>query len=52
MAVAVTGLKGRSKYRGKSEMRELADEFMKLLAVIMILITVAVSTAAVASMFG
>jgi len=33
-------------------MREIADEFMKLLAVIMILVTVAVSTAAVASMFG
>jgi hypothetical protein len=33
-------------------MREIADEFVKLLAVIMVLITVAVSTAAVSSMFG
>ena len=33
-------------------MKEIADEFMKLLAVIMILITLAVSTAAFSSMFG
>jgi hypothetical protein len=33
-------------------MREIADEFVKLLAVIMVLITLAVSTAAVSSMFG
>lgn len=33
-------------------MREIADEFMKLLAIIMVLITVAVSTAVVSSMFG
>ena len=33
-------------------MKEIADEFMKLLAVIMVLITLAVSTAAFTSMFG
>jgi hypothetical protein len=33
-------------------MRELADEFMKLIAVIMVLVTVAVSTAAFSLMFG
>jgi hypothetical protein len=33
-------------------MREIADEFVKLLGVIMVLITLAVSTAAVSLMFG
>ena len=33
-------------------MREIADEFMKFIAVIMILITLAVSTAAFSMMFG
>ncbi len=33
-------------------MREIADEFMKFLAVIMVLITLAVSTAAFSMMFG
>jgi hypothetical protein len=33
-------------------MREIADSFMRLLAVIMMLITLAVSTAAVGLMFG
>ena len=33
-------------------MREIADEFMKLLAVIMALVTLAVSTAAFSMMFG
>ena len=33
-------------------MKEIADEFMKLLAVIMILITLAVSTAVFSMMFG
>ena len=33
-------------------MREIADEFMKFLAVIMILITLAVSTAVFSMMFG
>jgi hypothetical protein len=33
-------------------MREIADEFMKLLAVIMGLVTLAVSTAAFSMMFG
>ena len=33
-------------------MREIADEFMKFLAVIMVLITLAVSTAAVGLMLG
>jgi hypothetical protein len=52
MAVAVRVLNSRSRHRGGVEMREIADEFMKLLAVIMILITLAVSTAAFSSMFG
>ncbi|MDT7806356.1 MAG: hypothetical protein QOJ70_169 [Acidobacteriota bacterium] len=33
-------------------MKEIADDFMKLLAVIMIAIMLAVSTAAVSMMFG
>jgi hypothetical protein len=33
-------------------MREIADSFMRLLAIIMVLITLAVSTAAVGLMFG
>ena len=33
-------------------MREVADSFMRLLAVIMVLITLAVSTAAVGLMLG
>jgi hypothetical protein len=33
-------------------MREIADSFMKLLAIIMMMITLAVSTAAVSLMFG
>jgi|GEM_PF-2384336 len=33
-------------------MREMADNFMKLLAIIMITITLAVSTAAISLMFG
>ena len=33
-------------------MREIADDFMRLLAVIMVLITLAVSTAAVGLMLG
>ena len=52
MAVAVGGLKGDSQFKGEVEMREIADEFMKLLAVIMVLVTLAVSTAAFSMMFG
>jgi hypothetical protein len=33
-------------------MREIADSFMRLVAIIMVLITLAVSTAAVGLMFG
>jgi hypothetical protein len=33
-------------------MREIADSFMRLLAIIMMMITLAVSTAAVGLMFG
>ncbi len=33
-------------------MREIADEFMKFIAIIMIMITLAVSTAAFSMMFG
>jgi hypothetical protein len=33
-------------------MREIADSFMRLLAIIMVLITLAVSTAAVGLMLG
>lgn len=53
MGVANVGVKGRSKHKGEEfAMKVLADEFMKLLAVIMVLITLAVSTAAFSSMFG
>ena len=53
MAVAIRSVKGRSKQKGDvGAMREIADEFMKFLAVIMILITLAVSTAAFSMMFG
>jgi hypothetical protein len=44
---------GGSKLKGDEEaMREIADEFMKLLAIIMALVTLAVSTAAFSMMFG
>ena len=33
-------------------MREIADEFIKLLAIIMVLVTLAVSTAVFSMMFG
>lgn len=33
-------------------MKELADDFMKLLAIIMLILTLAVSTAAFSQMFG
>jgi len=33
-------------------MREIADNFMRLLAIIMVMITLAVSTAAVGLIFG
>ena len=36
----------------RGAMREIADSFMRLLAIIMVLITLAVSTAAVGLMFG
>jgi hypothetical protein len=37
---------------GRGAMREIADSFMRLLAIIMVLITLAVSTAAVGLMLG
>lgn len=53
MVVAEAFVERRSKHKGdEGEMREIADEFMKLLAVIMVLVTLAVSTAAFSSMFG
>ena len=53
MVVAVMLVKGGSKLKGDEvEMREIADEFMKFLAIIMVLITLAVSTAAFSMMFG
>ena len=53
MVVAEMFVKGRSKHEGdEGQMREIADEFMKLLAVIMVLVTLAVSTAAFSMMFG
>jgi hypothetical protein len=53
MVVAETLVKGRSKNKGEErQMREIADEFMKLLAVILVLVTLAVSTAAFSMMFG
>jgi hypothetical protein len=52
MVVAKPSVKGRSRYKGEGQMREIADEFMKLLAVIMVLVTLAVSTAAFSMMFG
>jgi cytochrome b len=53
MVVAVGSAKGGSKHKGdEGQMREIADEFMKLLAIIMVLITLAVSTAAFSMMFG
>ena len=36
----------------RGEMREIADSFMRLLAIIMVLITLAVSTAVVSLMLG
>lgn len=41
------------KYKGaRGAMREIADSFMRLLVIIMVLITTAVSTAAAGLMFG
>lgn len=37
---------------GTGVMKELADDFMKLLAIIMLMITLAVSTAAFSQVFG
>jgi len=52
MGVAEALVKSVVATRGEGKMREIADEFMKLLAVIMILITLAVSTAALGLMLG
>jgi hypothetical protein len=53
MAVAVRAAHSSGRYKGEErQMREIADEFMKLLAVIMVLVTLAVSTAAFSMMFG
>jgi cytochrome b len=53
MAVATGVAKGVVRHKGdEGQMREIADEFMKLLAVIMVLVTLAVSTAAFSMMFG
>ena len=53
MSVAVRAASGGRKRKGdERQMREIADEFMKLLAVIMVLVTLAISTAAFSMMFG
>ena len=53
MVVAEALVKWCSQHKGdEGQMREIADEFMKLLAVIMVLVTLAVSTAAFSMMFG
>jgi cytochrome b len=53
MDVAVRASNGSDRHKGEEgQMREIADEFMKLLAVIMVLVTLAVSTAAFSMMFG
>ena len=52
MVVAVWVVSGGSKRRGEGQMREIADEFMKFLAVIMVLITLAVTTAIFSMMLG
>jgi hypothetical protein len=53
MVVAVRVVKGAVSTEGEEgQMREIADEFMKFLAVIMVLVTLAVSTAAFSMMFG
>ena len=52
MVVATSLVMGRSRHGGEGQMRQIADEFMKLLAVIMVLVTLAVSTAAFSMMFG
>ena len=52
MVVAVWLVNSCNDDKGEGQMREIADEFMKLLAVIMVLVTLAVSTAAFSMMFG
>ena len=52
MAVAKASVKSLEKDKGGRAMKEIADEFMKLLAIIMVLVTLAVSTAAFSSLFG
>jgi hypothetical protein len=46
------GQKRRSSRGQANDMRELADSFIQLLAIIMVMITLAVSTAAFSMMFG
>lgn len=54
MAVAKSSC-GQKSHRFKgdaTDMRELADSFIQLLAIIMVMITLAVSTAAFSMVFG
>lgn len=50
MVVALTGRQknGTLPRKGMKEMKEVADDFAKLAAIVMILITIAISTAAFA----
>ena len=54
MAVAkyTRGQKQQGSRGNATDMRELADSFIQLLAIIMVMITLAVSTAAFSMMFG
>ena len=54
MAVAVLDrVRKHLRFRGKTtDMKELADSFIQLLAIIMVMITLAVSTAAFSMMLG
>ena len=53
MAVAESVRVGEYEEQGgKRAMKEVADDFMKLLAIIMFMITLAVSTAAFSQVFG
>ena len=52
VAMSKRGQKRQSSRGRFTDMRELADSFLQFLAIIMVLITLAVSTAAFSMMFG
>ena len=52
MVIAESVCEVKYEEQGGRAMKEVADDFMKLLAIIMLMITLAVSTAAFSQVFG